>query len=90
MERTALAFVQTIDSAENLGEEPPGFGAAGEQMTVISVRREKVVVAAQTGNRRHTGSFLTDVQVIVAAEYSLVVERHQVLFEMANDQHAPA
>jgi hypothetical protein len=28
--------------------------------------------------------------MVVAAEYAFVVERHQILFEMANDEHAPA
>ena len=90
MERTALAFVETVDAAEDLGKKLFWLRAAGEQVAVVSVRGEEIVVRAQAGNRRHAGSLLPDIKMIVAAEHALVVQRHQILFEVTDDEHPPA
>ena len=59
-------------------------------MAMVSVRREEIIVSAQAGNRRHAGSFLSDIKVVVAAENALVMQWHQVLFEVTDDKHPPA
>ena len=57
---------------------------------MVSVRGEEIVVGAQAGKRRHAGGLLADIKMVVTAEHALVVERHQTLFKMADDEHAPA
>jgi hypothetical protein len=46
VKRTALAFVQAVGSPQDLRVKTLGFDAAGEQVAVISVRREEVVIGA--------------------------------------------
>src|SRR5689334_21823876 len=90
MEGTALALVQSVGAAENFGEEFLRLSPAREQMAVISVRREQIIIGAQALYRRDAGRYLTDVKMIMSAEYALVVERHQTFFEVAYDKHAAA
>ena len=90
MERTALSLVQSAGAAENFGAEFLRIGSAREQMTVISVRREEIIIGAQAGNRRHTGGFLTDVKMVMSAENAFVMERDETLFEVTYDEHAAA
>jgi hypothetical protein len=33
---------------------------------------------------------LADIEMVVAAEHALVVERHEILFKVADDKHPPA
>ena len=90
MKRAAFAFVQAVDAAEDLGEQPLRLDAAGEQMAMISVRGEEIVVGAQARERRHAGGLLADIEMVVAAEHAFVMQRHEILFEVADDEHPPA
>ncbi len=90
MKRTALAFIQAVDAAQYFREEFFRLSAAGEQMAMISVRGEEIVVGIQAGKRRHAGRFLADIQMVVAAEHALVVQPHEILFEVADDEHPAA
>jgi hypothetical protein len=90
MERTSLAFVQAVDSSEDFREQPFRFGAAREQVAVVSVRGEEIIVRAEARDSRHAGGFLPDVEVVMPAEYALVMQRHQTLLEVADEKHPPA
>src|SRR6266511_3620340 len=89
MERAAFSSIQPVCAPEYFGKEPLRFGAASEQMAMVSVRSEKIIVRAQTRDRRHAGALLSDVKVIVAVEHAFVVKRHQVFFKVTDDKHPP-
>jgi hypothetical protein len=59
-------------------------------MAVVSVRGEEIVIRTQTRKRRYAGAFLTDIKMIMAAENTLVMERHEILFKVTDDEHPPA
>jgi hypothetical protein len=73
MERSAFAFIQAIDSAENFRKQTLRFGAAGEQVAMVSVRGEEIIIAAQTCERRHAGRLLADIKMVVATERAVIV-----------------
>jgi hypothetical protein len=90
MERTALSLVQSVGASENFGAEFFWLSPARQQMTMISVRREEIIIGAQAGNRRHAGAFLADVKMIMPTENAFVVERDKAFFEVTYDKHSAA
>jgi hypothetical protein len=70
VKRSAFAFVQAIDAAQDLGEQPLRLDAAGEQMAMISVRGEEIVVGAQAREGGHA-SGLRRHEMVMAAEHAL-------------------
>ena len=90
MKRSALTFVQSVGPPQDFREQPFRFGAAREQVAVVSVRGEEIIIRAEARNGRDAGGLLADVKVVVAAEHALIVQRHQTLFEVADHEHPPA
>ena len=90
MKGAAFAFIQPVAAPKYFGIELFGLDAAGEQMTVVSVGREEIVIGTKAGDRRHAGSLLPDVKMIVTAKYTFIVEDHQILFKVTDHEHAPA
>jgi hypothetical protein len=58
-------------------------------MAMVSVSGEEIIVGAQARNRRYAGSFLPDIKVVVTAENAFIVQRHQILFKVTDDEHPP-
>jgi hypothetical protein len=56
-------------------------------MAVISVRGEEIIICAQTRQGRYAGGFLADVQMIMTAKNTTIMQRHQILFEVTDDEH---
>jgi hypothetical protein len=59
-------------------------------MAVVAMGGEEIVIRPGTGDCRHAGRFLSDVQVVVTPEMAFVVQTYKSLLEMPNEQHPAA
>ena len=87
MYRAAATAVQAGCAAQNLGQPRAGIGAAGENMPVIAVGGCQMVLRRERRDRRHAGSFLAYVEMIVAAEMTVAGQLHDGFLESAYQQH---
>ena len=90
MKGSAFTFVITAGAVQDFGAELLRVGTAGEQMAVIPVGGEKIILRSQTRESGNTRGLLTDVQMIMPAKNSSVMQRNQALFEVSNDEHPAA
>src|SRR5262249_58178549 len=76
-------------AADNLGQHLPRFTAIGDDMAVISVRAENIVPRRQGLADGNTRGLLSDINVKVAADETLVllVETDDVLLGTSDHQH---
>lgn len=90
VERATAALVVAVDAADYLREHLCRLATSGDDVAVITVRGENVVIAAQCVARAHSGRFLTDVDMVVAADEAglLSGEVNYLLFGAADQEHA--
>src|SRR4029079_979640 len=87
--RDAFAFRAAGGFAVKLSHDGPRRHALGECETMFAIAREHVVVFSDGGDRADADSFLADVQVTEATDFTGDVNFGRLLFEATDQEHLP-
>src|SRR5262245_10947932 len=76
-------------AADDFRQDLPGIAAFGDHMAVVAVSAKDVIVSSQRFADRNAGGFLSDIDMKVTANETLVVfvEANDVLFGAPDHQH---
>src|SRR6185437_6114410 len=88
MEGAGAPAIEAAGASQDLGKGPAGIGAAGEHMAVVAMRRDDMIALAEEVDRRRRGRFLADIDVEMASERLLRLQREHRLLEAANEQRS--